>query len=128
MIEAAVLVFFPVLMAFAALSDLLTMTISNRVSIALVLGFLPLAFLCGVPVQDILSHIACGAAVLAITFSMFCAGWIGGGDAKLAAATAVWLGWDHLLDYGVMAAILGGLLTIALLGVRRLPLPGFLMR
>jgi prepilin peptidase CpaA len=128
MIEAAVLVFFPVLMAFAALSDLLTMTISNRVSIALVIGFVPLAFATGLDTSALLSHMGCGAAVLALTFSLFCAGWIGGGDAKLAAATAVWFGWDHLLDYGVVAALFGGVLTLALLGVRTLPLPQLLLR
>lgn len=128
MIEAAVLVFFPLLMAFAAWSDLLTMTISNRVSIALLAGFFPLAMLCGVSGETMLLHLGCGLAVLALTFGMFCAGWIGGGDAKLAAATAVWLGWEHLLDYGVIAALLGGVLTVSLLAARSLPLPQFLLQ
>ena len=47
-------------------------------------------------------HRACisraAAAVLAVAFVFFALGWIGGGDAKLAAATALWLGFDHLLD------------------------------
>ena len=44
MIENAALIIFPALMAYAASSDLLTMTISNRISIALVVSFLALAF------------------------------------------------------------------------------------
>ncbi len=128
MVEAAVLLFFPILMVFAAFSDLLTMTISNRISIGLVAGFIPLAYLTGSSGSLIFLHLGCGAAVLAITFSMFCFGWIGGGDAKLAAATAVWVGWEHLLDYSIFAAMLGGVLTLALLGARSLPLPQMLMR
>ena len=128
MIEVAVMVFFPVLMAFSACSDLFTMTISNRVSIALVVGFFPLAFILGVPSMTVLSHLSCGAAVLVLTFCFFSFGWVGGGDAKLAAATAIWLGWENLMEYGLVAAIFGGVLTLALIAVRRWPLPGALMR
>jgi len=52
-------------------------------------------------------------------FAMFALGWIGGGDAKLAAAIALWLGWGVLLDYSLSAAIYGGALTIAILLGRR---------
>ena len=41
-------------------------------------------------------------------------GWIGGGDAKLAAVTVLWLGLGHLADYLVYASLLGGALTIAI--------------
>ena len=128
MIEAAVLLFFPILMAFAAWSDLLTMTISNRISNALVAGFLPLAYLTGASGSTILLHLGCGASVLVLTFCMFAAGWIGGGDAKLAAATAVWLGFERLLEFGLVASVIGGLLTLAILGARTMPMPQVLMR
>ncbi len=128
MTEAAVMIFFPVLMAFAACSDLFTMTISNRVSLALIVGFLPLAFLLGMPLNTLLLHLSCGAGILVVTFSFFSFGWIGGGDAKLAASTAIWLGWENILQYGVVAAVLGGFLTLALVMVRRWPLPPTLMR
>ena len=128
MIEAAVMVFFPMLMAFAACSDLFTMTISNRVSIALVVGFLPLAFALGLSPSEVLSHISCGGGILVLTFSFFCFGWIGGGDAKLAAATAIWVGWENIFEYGLIAALFGGVLTVGLIAVRRWPLPLMLMR
>jgi prepilin peptidase CpaA len=57
---------------------------------------------------------------------MFNLGWIGGGDAKLAAATALWLGWTPLADYGLASALTGGALTLAILMARRLTLPPFL--
>ncbi len=124
MLEVGALVFFPALMAYAAASDLLTMTISNRVSIALVAGFIAMACASGMPLPVILSvHIACGAAVLVLTFLLFAFGWIGGGDAKLAAATAVWLGWPNLFDYGLQASILGAVLTLGILYLRKYSLP-----
>ena len=126
-LESATLLFFPALMAFAAFSDLFTMTISNRVSIALVVAFFCLAFALQVPLSDIGQHILCGLAVLVLTFLFFSFHWIGGGDAKLASATALWLGFDHLLDYSVYAALLGGALTIAILALRRWPLPSALV-
>src|SRR5438128_10414748 len=97
--DAVRVLLFPALMAFAATSDLLTMTISNRVSLILVGGFFVLAVWSGMPLADIGMHIAAALAVLVVTFTFFACGWIGGGDAKLAAATALWLGFDQLLNY-----------------------------
>jgi prepilin peptidase CpaA len=128
MIEYAALLIFPLAMAYAAFSDLFTMTISNFISILLLAAFLVIAVALGLPWQQIGLHLACGVAVLAIGFTMFCFGWIGGGDAKLAAATAVWLGWSHLMSYGLIASIFGGLLTVVIVGARFNPLPGFLSR
>lgn len=127
MIEIAALSVFPLLMAFAASSDLLTMTISNRVALALLAGFLALGVALGLPWQLMLLQLSAGFAVLAVGFALFCCGWIGGGDAKLAAATAVWMGWSQLLDYGVTASMLGGMLTLAILQLRRWPLPAWAM-
>src|ERR1700704_5247993 len=91
-LDIARLMLFPALMAFAAASDLFTMTISNRVSLALAAAFLVLAVLSGMPFHDMLSHIGAGAAVLVVAFACFAMGWIGGGDAKVAAAAALWFG------------------------------------
>ena len=65
-LDLARLMLFPALMAFAAASDLLTMTISNRVSLALAAGFLALATASGMGAYDILMHVGAGAAVLTI--------------------------------------------------------------
>ncbi len=124
----ATLVFFPVLMAYAAFSDLFTMTISNFVSLALTVIFFVLALALGMPVREIGLHGAAGGLTLLLTFFMFARGWIGGGDAKLAAATALWVGLDHLADYSLCAAALGGLLTLFILILRRYPLPVMLVR
>jgi prepilin peptidase CpaA len=122
-LDIARLLLFPALMAFAAASDLFTMTISNRVSLALVAGFLVLALLSGMGLHDILLHIGAGAAVLAAAFFFFAMGWIGGGDAKVVASVALWFGFDHLLTYLVYASLFGGALTLLLLQLRQWPLP-----
>ena len=114
---------FPALMAFAAASDLFTMTISNRVSLALAAGFLALALLSGMPFHDILMHLAAGLTVLVIAFACFAMGWVGGGDAKVAAAAALWFGFGHLLNYLLYASVFGGALTLLLLQFRQWPLP-----
>jgi prepilin peptidase CpaA len=126
--EAARLIIFPALMAFAASSDLVSMTISNRVSILLVISFAALAVASGMPFADLLPHLGAGMLVLVIAFVCFALGWIGGGDAKLAAATALWFGFGHLLEYLIYASIFGGVLTLALLEFRKYSLPGFLAR
>lgn len=123
--QLTLLVVFPALMAYAAASDLLTMTIPNRLSLALVVGFAAFAIVGGLSPQTILLHAGAGLVMLALTFSLFAAGWIGGGDAKLAAATALWLGFEALPGYLFFAAIAGGVLTLALLALRFASLPRF---
>jgi prepilin peptidase CpaA len=123
MIDAVRLLLFPALMAFAASSDLFTMTISNRVALALVAGFFALAFASGMSPGDMLTHSGAALAVLAVTFIFFACGWIGGGDAKLAPATALWLGFDHLAPYLLYASIWGGALTLLIIRFRGAPLP-----
>lgn len=123
MIEAVALIVFPTLMVFAAFSDLFTMTIPNRLSLLLVIVYLALALYLPIPLQTVGLHVACGLAVLALTFVLFQFGWVGGGDAKLASATALWLGWEHLLDYGLIASVAGGVLTIAIIALRWRDLP-----
>lgn len=126
--DAIRLLVFPALMAFAASSDLLTMTISNRLSLALAAAFFVLALTTGMPPATLGMHLAAAAVVLVVSFGFFTQGWIGGGDAKLAAATALWFGFDHLLAYLLYASLFGGALTLLILQFRKLPLPGPLAR
>ena len=122
------LLLFPALMAFAASSDLLTMTISNRLSMALAGGFFLLTLITGMSLYAFGMHLAAAAVVLVIAFVFFSQGWIGGGDAKLVAATALWFGFDYLLDYLIYASLFGGALTLAIIQFRKLPLPAVLAR
>ena len=128
MVDIVRLFIFPGLMAFAASSDFFTMTISNRLGLALVAGFVALALFSGMNLHDMLMHAGAAVTVLAISFVMFSRGWIGGGDAKFAAATALWLGFDHLLTYLLYASIFGGALTLAMIKFRHMPLPHVLAK
>jgi prepilin peptidase CpaA len=122
-----VAVMFPGLMVLSASMDFLTMRIPNPIPAALTVGYFVLAAYCLAP-QAVLHDVSCGLAVLMMTFVMFSLRWIGGGDAKLAAATALWMGWGSILDYGVAAAVCGGLLTLGLLTARARPLPTILAK
>ena len=127
MTEAIKLLLFPAMMAFAASSDLLTMTIPNRVSLLMVGGFLLLAVATGMSLEQTAMHAAAGLLVLVLAFAFFTRGWIGGGDAKLAAATALWFGFEHLMEYLIYGSIFGGALTLLLLQFRAFPLPALLL-
>jgi prepilin peptidase CpaA len=117
------LTLFPALMAYAACSDLMSMTISNRVSIFLVIGFFVLALAGGMPAVTLLTHVGAGLLMLVVGFVCFAFRWIGGGDAKIVASAALWFGFTHLLEYLVYASLFGGALTLLLLEWRRWPLP-----
>jgi len=122
--DVVLLSLFPAAMAFAAASDLLSMTISNRLSLFLAAGFFLAAALIGMPIVQVGWHVAASMSVLAVAFGLFAAGWIGGGDAKFAAATALWLGFPQLLEYFLFASLFGGVMTLLLLRARAWPLPG----
>ena len=112
MLEIALLLVFPALMAFAAASDVVTMTIPNRLSLLLIAAFLVFAILGGLSWTALAWHVAAAMLVLCVTFGMFAFGWMGGGDAKLAAATALWFGFGVLMDYLLLATVAGGALTL----------------
>jgi prepilin peptidase CpaA len=61
-----------------------------------------------------------------VAFVFFACGWIGGGDAKLAAVTALWLGFDQLLNYLLYASLVGGAMTLLMIRLRMMPLPAAL--
>ena len=119
MINAAIMLIFPLCLAIAAFSDLLTMTIPNRVSVALIGSFLLLAPLAGLGWVDIGWHLAAGLAVFIFCFALFALNIMGGGDAKLLTASAIWFGLDpSLVDYVVWVSIFGGALSLVVLLLR----------
>jgi len=69
--------------------------------------------------------------VLLIGMVMFAFKWLGGGDAKLLAAAALWVGFDGgphmgIISYVIAAGIMGGAFALLLVGFRRFPLPAAL--
>jgi prepilin peptidase CpaA len=121
--QIAILTVFPIAVIFAAAMDLFSMTIPNRISLALIAGFFCLAPFSGLSLEDIGMHVLAGLLMLVITIGLFSLNFIGGGDAKLASAVALWFGFGDLMEYVFMATMLGGLLSVAFLLFRQVPLP-----
>lgn len=119
MFDNVLLLVFPAVMIFAAVMDLFTMTIPNRVSLALIAGFAMVAPLSGQSWETIGMHVLAGLVVLAISIFMFSRNWLGGGDAKLLAAASLWIGFDLLTLFVGVVGILGGALALALLAYRK---------
>jgi len=117
------LLIFPFFMAYAASSDFLTMRISNKISLGLIISFFILSVFVDMSLNQFAMHIGVSLLVLVVTFALFSFGWIGGGDAKLAASTVLWFGSSETLLYLIYASIIGGILTIIILLLRKFPLP-----
>lgn len=118
---------FPVVVTVAACYDLLTMQIPNRFPAALAIAFLASALLAGFPPATVGFHLLAGLGILVGTFALFAFGFLGGGDAKLAAAIALWLGIEQALPFLLLTALFGGALSLVVLAFRSVPLPGFLL-
>ncbi len=126
--QILLLVVLPALLVAAALWDIASFTIPNSLTIAIAAAFVPFALTVSLPLDLFGQHFLAGLIALLIGFTMFACNFIGGGDAKLYAGAALWLGLHDLVAYTLVATILGGLLTLLLLGMRRFPLPAGLLQ
>lgn len=128
MLEFLLFLSFPAAMAFAGAMDLFTMTIPNRISIGLIAAFVAAAVMAPLGWPEIASHVGAGLLMLVVGIGLFALGFLGGGDAKLLAAAALWFGFEGLLQYLVLVSIAGGLLVIAILIYRSMTPPLWLCR
>ena len=122
------LVLFPLAMVYAGLMDLVTLKIRNTLVVGIGLAWAILAPLAGFTLVELGWSVAVACLVFAVTFPCFALGWIGGGDAKLAAVTALWFQPEQALLYFIYASVLGGALTLVLLQMRMRMLPAALDR
>jgi prepilin peptidase CpaA len=118
LLAAALALVFPAVVIAAALRDATSYTIPNWMSLALVAAFPPAALALGMPLTALGLHLAIGVAALFVGMAMFALRWIGGGDAKLFAAAALWLGWPAVLPYLAVTGMAGGALAVGLLALR----------
>ena len=113
---------FAALVLTGAVRDLISYTIPNWISFA-ILGLFPIAALAAdVSLPTAGLHAAIGVGVLVAAMAMFAFRWIGGGDAKLFAAAAFWMGWPAVTDFMLWTALTGGVLAVVLMSMRRAPL------
>lgn len=130
MLQAGLFFTFPILVILAAVSDLLTMKIPNVIPILLAISFSGAAVFVGLSLHAWGWHLLAGGVVLVASFTMFALGWMGGGDAKIASAIALWLGFNQdLVTFLIFTAVFGMVLTVLLLFLKKLPfLPMVLAR
>lgn len=121
--QTLLMIVLPAILALAAAYDLASFTIPNALSLLLLGVFVAFALAVGLAPSALGWHLLAGLVALAAGFLLFARGYIGGGDAKLFGAVSLWLGWHDLAAYALAATLLGGMLTLALLMLRRLPLP-----
>jgi prepilin peptidase CpaA len=115
--------FFPLLMIWAAVSDVVSLTIPNVLNATIVIVFAVVAAIVGLGGPLLGWHLAAGGGVLLLCFGLFASNVIGGGDAKMAGAVALWLGPALLLDWLLWTAVFGGVLALLILLVRSVCLP-----
>lgn len=123
MVDLLALAAFAGLLVYAAGSDVARLTIPNWVSIAMAALFVAAALLVSMPLAEIGLHLAVGAGVLVVGFILFQANVIGGGDAKLLAAAAVWTGFAAFAPFMFWTAVAGGVVALFLLIARRFIAP-----
>ncbi len=99
MLEFVVVLLFLIALVFAAARDLTSYEIPNWLSLAIVADFLVGTVLGALEMSAMAWHLSAGLAVLFVGIFLFAGGIVGGGDAKLLAACAVWVGWPGLLQF-----------------------------
>ena len=117
---------FPALVIVAAVKDATSFTIPNWISLALAAAFAPAALLGGIDLPTFGLHLAVGVGALVAGMVMFALRWIGGGDAKLFAASGLWIGVEAFGPFLLGTALAGGLLALFLVGLRAGPARAYL--
>lgn len=112
----------PAALLIAAANDLYEFKIPNWISITMICAYPVAGFAVSAPPQIMLEGFIIGAAALTLGFALFAARIIGGGDAKLLAATAPWLGAGGVGPFLLYTALAGLALTIAMVMFRKTPL------
>lgn len=124
--ELCVLLIFPFALIFAGITDAMSFTIPNRISLLLFIAFVVLVPFSDLTLAEIGSHVMVGFLMLVVGFILFARGYFGGGDAKIIAVASLWLGPEYTGMFVLFAAIYGGALSVIVLKIYQTPLPSFL--
>lgn len=119
MYNAAVFLILPICLVLASLTDFLEMKIPNRIPALLAASFVVILPFSGLNLVEVGWHLAAALMVFAVCFMLFAFNVMGGGDAKILTAAALWFGFNtSLLEFLVFTGYLGGVLTIAVIMLR----------
>lgn len=122
MIAYLILSVFPAALLIAAANDIYEFKIPNWISIILIVAYPAAGLAVGAAPHIILEGFLIGAALLAVGFALFAGKIVGGGDAKLLAATAPWLGMGGLGLFLFNTALSGLVLAFVMMMFRKLPM------
>ena len=98
-------------LAWASFTDIRERKIRNTAVLAVLALYLPWALMTG-SVHEVLLALGAGVLALVLGFAIFSAGWMGAGDAKLFAATALFAGWQNLFAFIILITLAGGLIAL----------------
>ena len=103
------------ILVVAAVIDVRTFTISNRLNLVVALGA-PLYWMsiALAPWPGVAVQLAAGGIVFVLLAGAFYAGMMGGGDVKLASALALWFSPAGTIKFLVFMSLAGGLLTLGI--------------
>ena len=124
----ALVLFAPMIFAYAASSDILNMRISNLVALVFLLPFPLFAYGVGLSLADFGWHLAIGLLFFVVSFGLWSIGQIGGGDAKFITVAAIWMGPELALAFIVATSVYGAVLAIVFLLLRSKWLPAFMVK
>lgn len=119
MVEAAIFVVFPLCLTMAAICDFISMKIPNRIPVILAVSFFVIAPFTGMGLVEFGWSVLAAMAVFVGCFALFALNVMGGGDAKILSAAALWYGFNiDLVAFLGFTGIYGGFLALIVLMIR----------
>lgn len=118
-LQSVLMALYVALVLYGAWRDARELRIPNAVSLALLAAFVPQAVVSGIGMEALAWHLVAGVVLLVVGFALFAFNLFGGGDAKLLAACALWVGWDALLILIFAVVLVGGVLSLAVILLRK---------
>lgn len=119
LLQSILMAFYVALVLYGAWSDARELRIPNWVSLTLLVAFLPMALVAGIGLEELTWHLLAGVAVLVLGFVLFALNLFGGGDAKLIAACALWVGINEIGFFLIAVVLVGGVLSVLVVLLRK---------
>ncbi len=94
----------------SSISDVRSLRIPDWHALVILGCFIPAWLASPVAFGNIWQHVGAMGIMFAVTYIMFCAGIMGGGDSKLGTVLGLWTGLSGLIPFIMYMAIFGGVL------------------
>lgn len=111
MYDTLLLSVFPVLIMSAGIADYASLKIPNWLNGLIAASIIPFVLVSGMPVEIFAWHVVAAIITFLVGMVLFSSSLIGGGDVKMAAACALWIGWVPLPEFALLTLVAGGILA-----------------